>query len=621
MYDLEGFCIKQEKKMNYIHKVNNKVIINQYINHRLNFEITILSDCKILSNVILSLNKELYIIYVNLKGQLILTIFNNNEIKSSTVLVNGLLEHNKIQTISLNNILNIFYIKKFDKKNVLCFRRLNSNAFMSPEIIIDILEPNLEIPYILNINNEILSIAYVKPEKFNYVGYRIFNNKENKWSEFIILDANSTMINDINFIKDNNHIAYTYSFIKNDSFNLVFGIGDSEIKKRIIDKRNSDIKFSNIQVSSNGNLNIIIVSENKIKIIETCNFNSSKLILESNLKNIDRIEKYYFEFNNRILKNRIIIFKTIDGEVFTDDDFIENKAKKLIKKNEEESSSEENDSLKNNIIMTEEELKNEIKEKIIDKEYVNKLIIKIEGYEEIINKFMNKFTEIEDDREKLHESIDLLNDNINKKNIQISEFEIRLSENQDLIDKYKTKIHDIEELNKKLSKDHLDEILNLKQLIKQKEEEICNCNEILKEMNSNKNNNLIEISSLNETIEKYKSQIKSYNINLNELKIKISENEERVNDLSSINNELNNLNNEIKEKSNEEINSLKKLINKIKVENMRYVNQIEELNLQLNELNDTITAERQEKLKYINEIKILNIKMRELNRIRRNGFM
>ena len=118
------------------------------------------------------------------------------------------------------------------------------------------------------------------------------------------------------------------------------------------------------------------------------------MLLESNLKNIDKIEKCYFEFNNELLKNRIIIFKTKDGEIFTDEDFIQNKADKLIEQDKEDNS-EENESLeKNNIIITEQELENEIKEKTIDKEYVNKLIVKIESYEEIINKFMDKFTEI-----------------------------------------------------------------------------------------------------------------------------------------------------------------------------------------------------------------------------------
>ena len=65
MYDLEGFCIKQEEKINYIHKVNDEVIINEYINHKLTFEQTILNDCKLLKNVILNLDKGLYIIYIN----------------------------------------------------------------------------------------------------------------------------------------------------------------------------------------------------------------------------------------------------------------------------------------------------------------------------------------------------------------------------------------------------------------------------------------------------------------------------------------------------------------------------------------------------------------------------
>ena len=343
-----------------------------------------------------------------------------------------------------------------------------------------------------------------------------------------------------------------------------------------------------------------------------------------------------------MLKNRIIIFKTKDGEIFTDEDFIQNKADKLIEQDKEDNS-EENESLeKNNIIITEQELENEIKEKTIDKEYVNKLIVKIESYEEIINKFMDKFTEIEGDREKLLENIDLLNDKIKQKNIQINEIEIKLSESQDSIEEYKAKINDIEGLNKSLLQDHSDEIVNLKQIIKQKEDEIKTCNENVQDMKESKNKsekivkgNLIEISSLNERIEKYKNEIEAYISKITELNMQLNKNEEKINNLNKINkelsnsnnelsnsnNELSSINNEIKEKSNNEITNLKKLLNKIKIENMKYVNEIEELNLQLNELNDAFTVEKQEKLKYVNEIKILNIKIRELSRIRRNGFM
>ncbi|WP_291731253.1 hypothetical protein [Clostridium sp.] len=644
MYDLDGFCIKQEEKINYIHKVNDEVIINEYINHELTFEQTILNDCKLLKNVILNLDKGLYIIYINLKEQLILTVFKDNKTQNSMILTKGLLEYNKIQIVSLNNMLNIFYIKKFNKRNVLCFRRLNNNLIMSTEITMDILEENLDVPYIVNIKDGILSIAYVKAAKLNYVGYRLFINAEDKWSEFIILDANSNEIEDINFIKDNNYIAYTYIFRESDNFNLVFGVGDSEIRKRTIDRRNKDIRFANIQISNNGKLNVITISENKIKIIKEDCFNSAELLLESNLKNIDKIEKCYFEFNNELLKNRIIIFKTKDGEIFTDEDFIQNKADKLIEQDKEDNS-EENESLeKNNIIITEQELENEIKEKTIDidKEYVNKLIVKIESYEEIINKFMDKFTEIEGDREKLLENIDLLNDKIKQKNIQINEIEIKLSESQDSIEEYKAKINDIEGLNKSLLQDHSDEIVNLKQIIKQKEDEIKTCNENVQDMKESKNKsekivkgNLIEISSLNERIEKYKNEIEAYISKITELNMQLNKNEEKINNLNKINkelsnsnnelsnsnNELSSINNEIKEKSNNEITNLKKLLNKIKIENMKYVNEIEELNLQLNELNDAFTVEKQEKLKYVNEIKILNIKIRELSRIRRNGFM
>ena len=119
-------------------------------------------------------------------------------------------------------------------------------------------------------------------------------------------------------------------------------------------------------------------------------------------------------------------------------------------------------------------------------------------FEEIINKFMDKFTEIEDDREKLLENIDLLNDKIKQKNIQINEIEIKLSESQDSIEEYKAKINDIEGLNKSLLQDHSDEIVNLKQIIKQKEDEIKTCNEKVQKLHHKLD--LIRTDYINKTI-------------------------------------------------------------------------------------------------------------------------
>ena len=81
------------------------------------------------------------------------------------------------------------------------------------------------------------------------------------------------------------------------------------------------------------------------------------------------------------------------------------------------------------------------------------------------------------------------------------------------------------------------------------------------------------------------------------------------------------MNDQLKEKNGEEVSRLNKLLNKIKIENKEYVDEIDELKLQLSKLNDIIENAKEEKAIYVNEIKVLNNKVRELNRILRNGFM
>lgn len=671
VYDLERFCIEQEDKINCFYRNDKEIFISQYKEHQLIYEKSLINDCKILNNVILNLDNSIAIIYINLNGDLILCKLIDDELQSPILLTKLVSKYKSIQIASLNNMLNIFYIKEVNNVNVLCFRRLNNKLLLSADISMDTLDVNPEIPYILNVKDNKLLVAYVKLGTPNYIGYRLFDEKKNNWSDFIVLDAYPKLIEDINFIKNNKHIAYTYTFRKSNNINLVFGVGENDIRKRIIDEMTENAKYTDISIIGDDRLNIITIDEKNAKIREVNSKGEAKLSLEVNLQNVDSIEKYYFETDRKILKNTIIIIKTIEGELYTDIDLIENnsekiKVEKVIELPQEQSDSVESESIESDVIMTEEELKNEMKEKTIDKEYVDKLIDKITGYEEIINKFMSKFTQFDDDREELLNNIDDLNDQLEEKNIKISEFESLLIERQDMLYTYEDEIRELEREKEEVNieiESKVNEIESLKQSISKYKHENEYCNNIIQTLENNKeidkkiieenlekikflsasiskyendqkyyNNriqelesnkeidketidiNLEEIGKLNKAINKYENDIKDYNNKIEELNNILTENKEEIN-------RVNEMNDQLKEKNSEEVSRLNKLLNKIKIENKEYVDEIDELKLQLSKLNDIIENAKEEKAIYVNEIKVLNNKVRELNRILRNGFM
>lgn len=678
VYDLEKFCIEQDDKIKCFYTNDREVFISEYKEHQLINEKSLINDCKILNNVILNLDNSITILYINLKGELILSKLINDELQGSVLLTKAISKYKSIQIASLDNMLNIFYIKEVNNISVLCFRRLNNKLLLSCDICMDVLDINPEIPYILNIEDNKLLVAYIKLGRPNCIGYRIFDAKRNNWSDFIVLDAYPNLIEDINFIKNNKYIAYTYTFKNGNNRNLLFGVGEKEIRKRIVDEITKNVKYADISIINDDRLNIVTIDEKSAKIRQVDSKGEVKSSLEINLHGIKSIEKYYFETNKKTLKNTIIIIKTMDGELYTDIDLIENNAEKIkLKKNveldQEELDSIESKAIESAVIMTEEELKNEMKEKTIDKEYVDKLMGKITGYEEIINKFMDRFTQFDDDREELLNNIDDLNDQLEEKNTKISEFESLLIERQDLLYTYETKIqglerekdivnvaiegkiNEIESLNqsiskyknenkyynytiqklerdmqtdKKLIEKNLEKIGLLMESIRNYENEHKDYYNRIQELENNKkidkesiDKNLEEIEILKESINKYESDLCNYNNKINELNNKIeelnntiSENEEEINRVNEINKEL-------KEKNSQEVSKLNKLLNKIKIENKEYVDEIDELKLKLNELNDIIQNGKEEKTLYINEIKVLNNKVRELNRILRNGFM
>ena len=88
-------------------------------------------------------------------------------------------------------------------------------------------------------------------------------------------------------------------------------------------------KYTDISIIGDDRLNIITIDEKNAKIREVNSKGEAKLSLEVNLQNVDSIEKYYFETDRKILKNTIIIIKTIEGELYTDIDLIENNAEKI----------------------------------------------------------------------------------------------------------------------------------------------------------------------------------------------------------------------------------------------------------------------------------------------------
>lgn len=665
-YDLERFCIDQDDKINCFYRNNSQVFISQYNQHKLIYEKSLINDCKILNNVILNLDKSISIIYINLNRELILRKLINNQLQKSILLTKAISKYKSIQISSLDNMLNIFYIKEINNRNVLCFRRLNNKLVLSADIGMDIIDVNPQIPYISKVKDSRLLVAYVKLGTPNYIGYRIFDEKRNNWSDFIVLDAYPNLIEDINFMKNNKYMAYTYTFRKENNINLVFGIGEKEIKKRIIDEIDKNAKYTDISIINDNELNVITIDEKTAKIRVVNSKGEAKSSQEVNLNDIGNIEKYNFETDKKILKNTIIIIKTIYGELYTDIDLIEDNAEKIKLKKDVKLGQEQFNSIENAVIMTEEELKNEMKEKIIDKDQVDKLIEKITGYEEIINKFMDRFTQFDDDREELLSNIDDLNDRLTHKNTKISEFESLLIERQDLLNTYESKIQELERqkdiLNieiegkvneverlkvsinkyrdenqnynkviqilesgkandKKLIEKNLEKMELLRVSISNYENENKNYYDRIQELEDNKEldkkslgSNLEEMEILKESINKYKQDIQYYKNKIEELNNRLTKNKEEINRANKINEEL-------KEKNIQEVSKLNKLLNKIKIENKEYADEVDELKTQLNELNDIVENGKQEKTLYINEIKLLNNKVRELNKILRKGFV
>ena len=665
-YDLERFCIDQDDKINCFYRNNSQVFISQYNQHKLIYEKSLINDCKILNNVILNLDKSISIIYINLNRELILRKLINNQLQKSILLTKAISKYKSIQISSLDNMLNIFYIKEINNRSVLCFRRLNNKLVLSADIGMDIIDVNPQIPYISKVKDSRLLVAYVKLGTPNYIGYRIFDEKRNNWSDFIVLDAYPNLIEDINFMKNNKYMAYTYTFRKENNINLVFGIGEKEIKKRIIDEIDKNAKYTDISIINDNELNVITIDEKTAKIRVVNSKGEAKSSQEVNLNDIGNIEKYHFETDKKILKNTIIIIKTIYGELYTDIDLIEDNAEKIKLKKDVKLGQEQFNSIENAVIMTEEELKNEMKEKIIDKDQVDKLIEKITGYEEIINKFMDRFTQFDDDREELLSNIDDLNDRLTHKNTKISEFESLLIERQDLLNTYESKIQELERqkdiLNieiegkvneverlkvsinkyrdenqnynkviqilesgkandKKLIEKNLEKMELLRVSISNYENENKNYYDRIQELENNKEldkkslgSNLEEMEILKESINKYKQDIQYYKNKIEELNNRLTKNKEEINRTNKINEEL-------KEKNIQEVSKLNKLLNKIKIENKEYADEVDELKTQLNELNDIVENGKQEKTLYINEIKLLNNKVRELNKILRKGFV
>lgn len=490
-YDLERFCIEQDDKINCFYRNNSQVFISQYNQHKLIYEKSLINDCKILNNVILNLDKSISIIYINLNRELILRKLINNQLQNSILLTKAISKYKSIQISSLDNMLNIFYIKEINNRNVLCFRRLNNKLVLSADIGMDIIDVNPEIPYISKVKDSKLLVAYVKLGAPNYIGYRIFDEKRNNWSDFIVLDAYPNLIEDINFMKNSKYMAYTYTFRKGNNVNLVFGIGEKEIRKRIIDEVGKNAKYTDISIINDNELNIITIDEKTAKIRLVNSKGEAKSSQEVNLSNIGSVEKYHFETDKKILKNTIIIIKTIYGEVYTDIDLIEDNAEKIKLKKDVKLGQEQFNSIENAVIMTEEELKNEMKEKTIDKDQVDKLIEKITGYEEIINKFMDRFTQFDDDREELLSNIDDLNDRLTQKNTKISEFESLLIEKQDLLNTYESKIQELERQKDILNieiEGKVNEVERLKVSINKYRDENQNYNKVIQILESGKAN-------------------------------------------------------------------------------------------------------------------------------------
>ncbi|PRR76675.1 ATP-binding protein [Clostridium thermopalmarium] len=499
----ENFFVEINNELLKFYRKDEEVFLVKYKDREIVEEKPILNNCYYLNNVILTKDNNISIIFTNKTGNLILCTMFEEKISNKITLMKSLLNTKYIEVASVNNSLNIFYVT-YNSNNtaVLCFRILNNRLVLSPPLILDTINIKGDFPFIVSVNNNQLSVCYIKNSYPNLIGYRKFDCKKNSWSNFYLLDSSYYEIEDYCFATLNDTIAYAFTFFKNENWYIRFGFGDNDdIKRDMIEERNQSIYGSNIILYSNDKMNVEYIANNTIKLKEMNLFKKTRNISELNLIKVLDIEKYPFQSDNKISTNFIIIVICDEKIIYTDSCFYE---EYLNNRNREHISP--NKSLDERLLAIEQEdiynkiLNEDIRSNILQEKIIKELTARLKQYEERFKIVSMRSRQSDKEKNKLRLNIASLHEEMTKRYNRINVLEKALGEKQSLIASYENKIKEL--------KDSMKELEARKYELEEKEAEVLELKQIVAQSNAEKINYLNETKELRNQIDNLNNILK-----------------------------------------------------------------------------------------------------------------
>lgn len=514
----ETFYIEIKDGLFHFYRNGDKIFLAKYKQNQLIDEKFIINNCKYLNNVILNHNNEISLIITSYETELILFTILNEEIINRITLMQSMQNAKYIQIASVNNALNIFYINN----NTLCFRILNNKLLLSPPLILDILDITCKPPFIINAENNELSICYIKNGYPNLIGYREFDFRKNSWSNFNVLDSAHFLIEDYNFIKFKEIVGYSFIFSKqNANTSLIkFGCGSKLNIKRYSIEEDSNIFSSNtIFFALKNKFNLLHIVDNVVKLKEIDLNNNTEYIIDVDIFNIEAIKKFSFQSNNNIYTNFIFAIECENETIYTDSYFYK---KYLDKSKKVEMNINDIHSSKNFIVPELDSYEIANKDMCLNpmqENIVERLNIKLKKYEERLNLISKSKAKNDEEKNKLRLGMASLYEEITKKYNRINILEKALTEKQNLILSYENKFKDLTSSKSKLQNKELE--------LEKKEEELLELKKLITEKDMERSNYSNELKSLKEEIAKLNSLVIDKTEEITNLKIQLNFLEEK----------------------------------------------------------------------------------------------
>jgi len=492
----ENFFVEIDEEIFWFYREKEEVYLVKYKDNEAVEEKVIINQCRYLNSVILSNDSKISVIVTSKEGELILYTISGDEIIDKVTLLRASLNNKHIQIASVNNSLNIFYIRENNNVSTLCFRMLNNKLILSPPLILENLNIISKVPFIVSVDSNKLRLCYVKTGYPSFIGYRNFDFKKTSWSNFNPIDSSYYPIQDYSFATSKETIAYSFTFAKQQKPYIRFGFGADEIKRDMIGESGDAIDLSNVALTSESNLSITYIVDNILKLKEMKLNGSTKTAEEIYLSKVQEKNKYSFQSNNNIYTNFIIKVTCEDKVVYTDSYFYD----KHLNKNGEEIIKSNSITDRNLTLRGTENpyklLTEDINNNLTQEDMLQELNVKLKRYEEKLKLISKNNMKWNDEKNKLRLNITSLHEEINRKYTRINTLEKALTEKQNLILSYEAKLKEL--------MDSMNELQNKGYELEKKQEEILRLKELIAESNTEK------ISYLNESKE-LKNEVNSLN--------------------------------------------------------------------------------------------------------------